>query len=123
MYFVAPPFQKIRTDYGMEWTIEFLKDPSSLFTKRDSKALVSKYLFQLSQPSFSNLTKGQIIKILDYVDSFPYNSDQYQYRIWNEMKRKTFIDSVERKYKMHMLNPGQPVRKRTTTKKIKPIIE
>lgn len=99
VYFVAPPFQKIRNDYGTKWTIEFVKDAMKLFKKRDMKALFGHYKFQLLQPSFNNLTNQEIIKLLDYVDSFPYDSTQYQYRKASEIEKRKYVDSVESQYK------------------------
>jgi hypothetical protein len=99
VYFVAPPFQKIRDDYGVKWTIDFVKDAMKLIEKRDMKALFGHYKFQLSQPSFNNLTNREIIKILDYVDSFPFDSTQYQYRKVSEIERRKYIHTIESQYK------------------------
>jgi hypothetical protein len=98
VYFAAPPFQKIRDDYGTRWTIEFVKDAMKLIQKRDVKALFGHYKFQLAQPSFTNLTTREIIKILDYVDSFPYDSSQYEYRKVSESEKREYVDSIESQY-------------------------
>jgi cytochrome c551/c552 len=95
-YFVAPPFQKIRNDYGLNWTARFIKNPFKLFEEKDSRALYGRYKFQLAQPAF-NMSNQDLNKILEYVDSFPYDSVQYQYRKLSEKERRKFIDSVETK--------------------------
>ena len=94
----APPFQRIRNDYGLDWTVKFLTCFDSMLKAKDTKALYIYYLYNKTmQNTFTNLTQRQVTKILDYVDAFPYDSAQYQHRIHpNEMKQK-FIKDYEDK--------------------------
>ena len=64
----------------------------------DTKTLYSFYIFEKRKHvMFSALTKNAIVKILDYVDSFPDNPKEYEHRQVNESEKRKFI-------KEHILN-------------------
>ena len=106
----APPFQKIRDDYGLDWTIAFVNNPNSLIKKKDAKALYGLYRFGAQLP-FKDLSKEDIIKILDYVDSFPYDSSNYLYRKLSDTEKAHFVDSIqsEEKKEIEKLNQTEPL--------------
>jgi len=91
----APPFQKVAEDYGLDWTIEFVNNPDKLFREKEAKALYSLYMFGVVHPPFKDLTKDEIVKILNYVDSFPYDSSKYLYRKLSDKDKRNFIDSIQ----------------------------
>ena len=89
--FVAPPFQNIRADYGLKWVLKFVKNNEVLRNQKDSRALYIYYKYSTLQPSFDNLSDVNIIKILDYVDTFPVDTSLYQHRKISESERQVFI--------------------------------
>jgi hypothetical protein len=89
---VAPPFQRIRKDYGLNWTVNFVNNYDSMLRARDSKALYIYHSYnELLQTRFDNLNKDDIIKILDYVDTFPFDSLKYSHRKVSESERQKYI--------------------------------
>jgi hypothetical protein len=90
----APPFQKIRDDYGLDWTMQFINNPNKLIKEKDTKALYGLYRFGAHLP-FRNLSRKDITEILDYIDSFPYDSSQYLYRKLSDTELVRFVDSIQ----------------------------
>lgn len=88
----APSFQNIRNDYGLKWTLNFIKDSRKLMERKDINALYSYYLFGKSKHIiYPALESSAIIKILDYVDSFPVDTAQYKHRLVSYQEKKKFV--------------------------------
>ena len=49
------------------------------------------------QNTFTRLNKADITKILDYVDSFPFDSTQYLHRKISENEKQKFVEDYEDK--------------------------
>jgi hypothetical protein len=95
---VGPPFQKIRSDYGLDWTVEFVQHSTSMIKAKDTKALYIYYLYKkMPHNTFPNLIRKDVIKILDYVDTFPYDSVQYQHRKDPSKMKQKFVKDYEEK--------------------------
>jgi hypothetical protein len=95
---IGPPFQKIRKDYGLQWTLSFLNREQQLIRARDSKALYTYYLYNKSpHMQYPFLTKHDLVQILDFVDTFPYDSAQYAHRKFSEEEKLKFIQEYEDK--------------------------
>jgi hypothetical protein len=91
---IGPPFQRIREDYGLQWTVKFVRDNQLLLRQKDIKAQYIYLLYNKAlQPKFSNLTSNDIVKILDYVDTFPYDSTYYSHRKVPDLDREKYIKS------------------------------
>ena len=97
----SPSFQMIRKDYGKAWAITFVRNPDELTQINDLNALFSVAKFYpVKHTKFPLLEEETIIKILDYVDSFKYDSTQTKHRrVPIEVKQK-FVDSISLKYKL-----------------------
>lgn len=89
---IAPSFQNIRKDYGLKWTLDFIKDSRKLRDQGDIKTLYSYYLFEkIKHTSFPVLESKYVIQVLDYVDSFPVDTLQYKHRLVSYQKKKQFV--------------------------------
>jgi len=90
---IAPSFQDIRKDYGLKWTLSFLKDSRKLMDKKDIKALYSYYLFQrVEHIRFPVLEPKYVIKVLDYVDGFKIDTSQFKHRLTSSLLKKRFVE-------------------------------
>lgn len=88
----APSFQNIRNDYGLKWTLNFLKDSRKLMDQKDINTLYIYYLFgKRKHIIYPALESSAIIKILDYVDSFPLDAAQYKHRSVSYQEKKKFV--------------------------------
>jgi len=89
---IAPSFQNIRKDYGLKWTLNFIKDSRKLRDQGDIKALYSYYLFKkIKHTSFPVLESKYVVKVLDYVDSFSVDTLQYKHRLVSYPEKKKFV--------------------------------
>jgi cytochrome c len=89
---IAPSFQNIRKDYGLEWTVAFLRDQNKLLKNKDTRALYSYYIFHKTPHiRFPVLQKEYIVKVLDYVDSYPTDTSQYRHRLVRKTDKLVFI--------------------------------
>lgn len=78
---VAPPFQRLRNTQSIDWITAFVQNNITLREKGDIRAI---YIYNkwalMSMNTHENLSKEDIIAILDYVDSFPYDEKNYEFR-------------------------------------------
>ena len=89
---IAPSFQNIRKDYGLQWTLAFIKDSRSLKNKKDICALYSYYLFgNHKHTMFPALKAKYVVKILDYVDKFPADTSQYKHRFVSYSQKQKYV--------------------------------
>ena len=89
---IAPSFQNIRKDYGLKWTLDFIKDSRKLRDKGDVNALYSYYIFKkVKHTSFPVLESKFVIKVLDYVDKFPVDTLQNKHRLVSYQEKKRFV--------------------------------
>jgi cytochrome c551/c552 len=96
----GPPFQNIRNDYGLDWTLKWVKDNQALIKQKDPKAVYIYYAYNMAlQPAFHNLSNADIIKILDYVDTFAIDSSQYSHRKLSDMEKQKIIEEEDDRLK------------------------
>lgn len=93
----GPPFQRIRDDYGLSWTLKFVRNSERLiYEEKDTRA---QYVFsmynQSMMSSFPNLSDQEIIAILDYVDSHEFNSIMYNHRTAKIEEMKVYVEKYE----------------------------
>lgn len=98
---IAPSFQNICKDYGLKWTLGFIKDSRKLRDQGDINALYNYSFFNKTKHiSFPALPSKYVIKVLDYVHSFPVDTMQYNHRKLSHSEKNKFaqqqllIDSV-----------------------------
>ncbi|MBP8193048.1 MAG: cytochrome c [Chitinophagales bacterium] len=73
---IANSFQEIRNYYDFQWIIGFIRSNDSLLKIKDPRATYVFNIYNLSvMPKFKFLTQKDVIDILDYVDSFPLNTN------------------------------------------------
>jgi hypothetical protein len=90
---IAPSFQDIRKDYGLKWTLAFIKDSRKLREQGDIKTLYAYYLFdKIKHTNFPALEPKYVIKILDYVDSFPTDTLAFKHRHVSYSDKKRFVE-------------------------------
>lgn len=94
----GPSFQKIRNDYGLDWTIRFLRNPMKMVDSGDINATYSYYLFnEIRHSGFGGLEKTYIISVLDYVDRLPLDSSQIKHRFVSKEEKLKFINTRRNK--------------------------
>lgn len=94
----GPSFQKIRSDYGLKWTIRFLRNPMKMVDSGDINATYSYYLFnQIRHNSFPALEEKYIISVLDYVDRLSLDSSQINHRFVSKEEKLKFINTRRNK--------------------------
>lgn len=78
---VAPPFQRLREVADTNWIVAFVKNNETLRAKGDIRAnYIYKKFGGMLMSTFPDLTKADIIAILDYVDTYPYDDKEYLFR-------------------------------------------
>lgn len=96
---IAPSFQNIRKDYGLQWTLAFIKDSRGLKNKKDIRTLYSYYLFGSHEHLlFSGLESNFVVKILDYVDKFPVDTFQFRHRFVSNSEKQKYVYEQLAKY-------------------------
>ena len=89
---IAPSFQNIRKDYGLQWTLAFIKNSRQLKNEKDIRTLYSYYLFGSHEHiMFPVLEAKYVIKILDYVDKFPVDTSQFRHRLVSYSEKKKYV--------------------------------
>jgi len=119
---VAPPFQRIRDANGLDWSISWVKGGQKLIKQRDTNALYIFYAWNmLVQPDFPNLSNKEIESIFDYVDSYPFDSTTYAFRMNSKLERWNQVDSIDRarKYRWDLMNDTLPHNGTATKKKVR----
>lgn len=97
---IGPPFQNIRNDYGLDWTLKWVKDNQALIKQKDPKAVYIYYAYNMIlQPTFHELSNAEIKKILDYVDTFAIDTSQYGHRKLSDMEKHIIIKEDEDRWK------------------------
>ncbi len=90
---IGPPFQRIRDDYGLEWTLSFIRNSQQMIDSNDVRAKYSYVLnYKIIMVSFNSLTDKEIIAILDYADSHKFDFKKYLHRKLPEAEMKKIID-------------------------------
>jgi cytochrome c551/c552 len=99
-WIIGPPFQRIREANGLDWSISWVKSSQRLIKKRDTNALYIFYSWKkMMQPDFPNLSKKEIENIFDFVDSYPFDSTNYEHRKESKLERWNYVDSLDRAWK------------------------
>ncbi len=76
---LADPLQRIRNIRSADYIYKLMKDPMKFANgNRTAKKVFAKRGLQM--PAFPGLSKEDINAILDYLDSFPYDANNYNYR-------------------------------------------
>ncbi|MFN8284946.1 MAG: cytochrome c [Chitinophagales bacterium] len=94
---VAPPFQKIRNAYGLDWCVSFINNNEKMIMNNDTKAnyIYLSYNKQI-MTKFPALDKNTINCILEYVDSFKIiDSSYYEHYKYSESEMKAKINDLE----------------------------
>jgi len=100
---IGPPFQNIRNDYGLDWTLKWVKDNQALIKQKDTKAVYIYYAYNMTpQLPFHNLSNTDIIKILDYVDTFPIDTSKYSHRKLSDAEKQKFIKEQDARMKKQL---------------------
>ena len=75
----AAPLQRIRQVRSMEWIYKMVQNPARFaYENPKAKAVFEKSRYM--KPSYPTFTKSEIIAILDYLDSLPFDSRNYSHR-------------------------------------------
>jgi mono/diheme cytochrome c family protein len=75
--FVARPIQRIRKYRGKDWAYKVVQNPAKLASEnKKAKELFSKSTMM----SAFNLPKSDIDAIYDYLDSLPFDPNEYKFR-------------------------------------------
>ena len=98
---IGPPFQRIREDYGVSWTLDFIRNSERLiYEEKETRA---RYVFSLYAQSmmstFPNLTDQEILAILDYVDSHKFNASMHKHRKAKIEEMREFVEEYEKDLK------------------------
>jgi len=92
------PFQRIRDDYGEEWTLNFIRNNDSLQKQGDIRSMYDfKFRRSPAMPTYKHLSDNEIKSILDYVDSFEYIeiSDGHNYYAHRKLSVNSMKDSLK----------------------------
>jgi len=82
-YVITRSFQKIRDFYELDWLIGFIQNNDSLKKLNDVRIPNIFRQSATAMPVYRNMSADDIISILDYVDSFPIDSVEYNRRKLN----------------------------------------
>lgn len=76
---LADPLQRIRKIRSTDYLYRLMNNPMRFADEnKTAKAVFAKRGLQM--PSFSNLSKADINAIFDYLDSLPYDAENYTHR-------------------------------------------
>jgi cytochrome c len=97
----GPPLQRIREHHSLEWICNFVHNPTKMYAEGDTEAvMIFNYYNHTMMLAFPTLTDSEIVSILDYVDSFPYNPKTYGHRKVSEKQKAKYLAdwSARKKY-------------------------
>ena len=93
---VAPPFQKIREAYGLDWCVAFINNNEEMIMNNDTRAnyIYLSYKKQM-MTKFPLLDKNTINCLLEYVDSFKIiDSSYYEHYKYSESEMRNKINNL-----------------------------